>query len=127
MNDIFHYIENSDLCNYADDSIHYIYGKSLSVVIENLKADFLKMSRWFHKNFMVLNPDKCHFMVLGGSNCTFIFTRNGTTIESSKEEKVLDITIIDKLTSTSHLGNNYNQESKPKASCSKQSKLLHGL
>ena len=52
---------------------------------------------------MVLNPDKCHFMVLGDSNCTCNFTCNGTTIESSKEEKVLAITIDDKLTFTSHL------------------------
>ena len=54
---------------------------------------------------MVLNPDKCHFMVLGDSNCTCNFTCNGTTIESSKEEKVLGIGIDDKLTFTSHLGN----------------------
>ena len=54
---------------------------------------------------MVLNPGKCHFMVLDDSNCTCSFTRNGTTIESSKKEKVLGITIDDKLTFTSHLGN----------------------
>ena len=54
---------------------------------------------------MFLNPDKCHFMVLGDSNCTCNFTCNGTAIESSKEEKVLNITIDDKLTFTSHLGN----------------------
>ena len=44
-------------------------------------------------------------MVLGDSNCTCNFTCNDTTIESSKEEKVLGITIDDKLTFTSHLGN----------------------
>ena len=44
-----------------------------------------------------------HFMVLSDSNYTCNFTYNGTTIESSKEEKVLGITIDDKLTFTSHL------------------------
>ena len=53
---------------------------------------------------MVLNPDKCDFMVLGDSNCTCNFTCNGITIENSKEEKVLGIT-NDKLKFTSHLGN----------------------
>ena len=43
-------------------------------------------------------------MVLGDSNCTCNFTCNGTTIESSKEEKVLGIAIDDKLTLTLHLG-----------------------
>ena len=42
-------------------------------------------------------------MVLGDSNCTFNFICNGRAIESSKEEKVLDITIDDELTFTSHL------------------------
>ena len=87
INDIFLYIENSDLCNYADDSTLYASGESLSIIIENLKADFLWISKWFHENFMVLIPDKCHFRVPGDSNFTCNFTCNGTTIESSKEEK----------------------------------------
>ena len=44
-------------------------------------------------------------MVLGDPNCTYNFTWNVTTIESSKEEKVIGIAIDDKLTFTSHLGN----------------------
>ena len=53
---------------------------------------------------MFLNPEKCHFMVLGDSNCTCNFTCNGTTIVSSKE-KGLDIKIDDKLAVMSHHGN----------------------
>ena len=106
INYIFLYIENSDLCNYADDSTLYATGESLSIIIENLKANFLRISTWFHEKFMVTNPDKYHFMVLGDSNCTCNFTCNDTTIERSKEEKVLGITIDDKLlTFMSHLGN----------------------
>ena len=115
IHDIFLYIENSDLCNYADDSTLY---ESLSIIIENLRANFLRTSKWFHENFMVLNPDKCHFMVLGDSNCTCYFTCNSTAIGSNKEEKVLGIMIDDKLTFTSHLGNKI-RKSKPKASCTK--------
>ena len=59
----------------------------------------------FNESFMVLNPNKCNFVVLGDSNCTYNFTCNGTTIESSKEEKVLGITIDHELTVKSHLGN----------------------
>ena len=44
-------------------------------------------------------------MVLGDSNCTYSFECNGTTIESSTEQKVLGITIDDKLTFTLRLGN----------------------
>ena len=52
---------------------------------------------------MVPNHDKYHFTVRGDSNCACNFACNGTTIESSKEEKVLGITIDDKLSFTSHL------------------------
>ena len=73
INNIFLYIENSGLCNYADDSTLYASGESLYMIIENLKP------------VMILNPDKYHFMVLSDSNCTYNCTWNGTTIESSKE------------------------------------------
>ena len=108
----FLHIVNSDLCNYAGDGTLYASGESLSIIIENLKANSSWISKWFHKNFMVLNPDKFHFMVLGDSNCTCNFTCNGTTIERSKEEKVLGIMIDDKLTFTSHLGNTSKKANK---------------
>ena len=53
---------------------------------------------------MALNPVNCHFMVPGDSNCTCHSTCSGTAIESSKEEKVLGITIDDKLNLMSLLG-----------------------
>ena len=77
INNVFLYIENSDLCTYADDSTLYASEESLSMIIENLKADFLRIS----------------------------ITCNGTRIESSKEEKVFSLIIDDKLTFTWHLGN----------------------
>ena len=64
VKDIFLYFKNSDLCNYADDSTLYASGEPLSIIIGNLQANFLRILIWFHKHFMVLNPDKCHFMVL---------------------------------------------------------------
>ena len=54
---------------------------------------------------MVFSTDKCHFMVLGDSNCNCNFTCSGATIENSKKENVLGITIDDELTFTSQLEN----------------------
>ena len=104
INDIFLHIENSVLCNHENDSIVYASGESFSIIRENLKVDFFRISKWFHETFMILNPDECHFMVKGNSNCTCNFTCNTTTMECSKEEKVLGITIDHKLTSTPRLG-----------------------
>ena len=53
LNDIFYFIIGN-LCNYADDNTLYSIGKSLNMVNENLKMNFLIM-----QNLMVLNPRKC--------------------------------------------------------------------
>ena len=55
---------------------------------------------------MVLNPDKCPFMLLGVDDefQTNLVCAN-KTLKSSKQEKVLGITIDDKLNFTTHVLN----------------------
>lgn len=67
---LFYIFKNLDFCKYADDSTLYSSGESLSIIIENLKANFLRIFKRYHETFMVLNPDKCHFMALGDPNYT---------------------------------------------------------
>ena len=59
LNDIFYF--NGNLCNHADDNTLYSIGKSLNMVRENLKINFLIMQNWFYENHTVLNPGKCHY------------------------------------------------------------------
>lgn len=74
------------------------------MIIENLKADFIRISKYFHGNFIVRNPDKCHFTVLGEPKYIWNLPCNGRRIKYSKEEKVLGVTIDDKGTFSLHLG-----------------------
>lgn len=71
--------------------------QSLPMIIENLKANFLGISKQFHEILKVTNLDKCHFMVLGDPNYTCNLKCNAKTMKCSKEEKVLDVTSDDKL------------------------------
>ena len=64
INAIFLYIDNLDLCNYPDDSTLYASEESLSIIKENLKANFLKILKWFYKNLWLSTG------VLGGPNYT---------------------------------------------------------
>ena len=64
LNDIFLSLQKCDLANYADDSTLYASDKSISNM-NFLSHDFIILSKWFHNNFMVLNLDKCSFMLLG--------------------------------------------------------------
>ena len=91
LNDIFCFINNGNLCNYADDNTLYSIGKSLNMVKENLKINFLIMQKWFYENHMVLNPGKCHYLVLGNRSNSDTINLNGTKLASSGYEKLLGI------------------------------------
>ena len=91
LNDIFYFINNGNLCNYADDNILYSIGKSLNMVKENLKINFLIMREWFYENHMVLNPWKCHYLVLGNRSNSDAISLNGSKLASSSYEKLLGI------------------------------------
>ena len=64
MNDIFLYIENCDLCDYADYIIFYTCDKSLSVIKDNQKKRLIIDSNWFYSNYVVLIQVKCHFFMM---------------------------------------------------------------
>ena len=63
LNDVFLFVANSNLCNYAIDNILYAINKKLHVVKSYYKANFAFMQRWFYENHIVLNPGKCHYML----------------------------------------------------------------
>ena len=58
--------------------------------MNSLSHDFTILSNWFCNNFMVLNPDKCFFMLLGVDNelQTNLVCGN-ETLKNIKQEKVL--------------------------------------
>ena len=64
LNDIFFFLKDANLRNYADDSTLYAYNKNLETVY-NLRREFSILSNWFYDSYMVLNPGKCHFMLFG--------------------------------------------------------------
>ena len=44
---LFYIFKNLDFCKYADDSTLYSSGESLSIIIENLKANFLRIFKFY--------------------------------------------------------------------------------
>ena len=65
INDIFMFIEKSEICNFADDNTIYDCGKDLSNISENLKHDMKILLKWFRINSLQANPGKFQFMILG--------------------------------------------------------------
>ena len=106
INDIFLSLQKCDLANYADDSTLYTSDKSVSNIMNSLSHDFTILSQWFYNNFMVLNPDKCSFMLLGvDDELQTNLVCGNETLKNSKQEKVVGVTIDNKLNFKTHLLN----------------------
>ena len=103
INDLFLFVSSSYLSNDADDKTLYAFGYNLEEVKNTLHFDFDLVSKWFEENYMVLNADKCHFMCPGKDteNETLIF--NNFIFNDSNEEKILGVTIVNKLTFKGHI------------------------
>ena len=58
INDIFMFIEKTEICNFADDNTIYDCGEDLSNILENLKHDLKILLKWFRINSLQANPGK---------------------------------------------------------------------
>ena len=103
LNDVFVFISKFQLCNYADDNILYKPGKNMRKIKNDLEMDFMILHKWFHENHMVLNPGKCHYIVIGDDDPTHKIILNNNEIASSNEEKLLGILLDSKLNFDSHI------------------------
>ena len=65
INDLLLFIQSSDICNYADDTTIYACDKNLENITHKLENDCNVALEWFANNFMKLNADKCHLLVIG--------------------------------------------------------------
>ena len=118
LNDLFMFLEETEICNYADDTTIYACGPNIENVIMHLENDALKITEWFPNNCMKLNEDKCHVMIFGakGSNETTIKIGEARVKEST-EENLLGITFDQSFSFKQHV----------KALCKKACQKLHAL
>ena len=104
INDLLLFIQNSDICNYADDTSISACDKSLDNISHRLETDCIVTLEWFADNFMKLNADKCHLLVLG-QRCDDPVTvriRNADVVNSS-EEKLLGVQCDSRLSFDNHV------------------------
>ena len=96
LKDLFLFISNSSLSNYADGNTLYTFGDKLKKIKDNLRNSFNTVHQWFYENYMILNAGKCHFMCLGNNteNETFLF--HNILMENSKEQKIPSVKIDNK-------------------------------
>ena len=65
INDIFHFISDSSLYNYADDNTLSFCNPDFDALISTLETDSNQLIEWFRINKMQANPDKFQFLAVG--------------------------------------------------------------
>ena len=104
INDLLLFIQNSDICSYADDTIIYSCDKNLDNITHKLENDCNVALQWFADNFMKLNADKCHLLVLGQRCDDPVTVKIGNTdVVNSSEEKLLGVHTDSKLSFDRHV------------------------
>ena len=104
-NYLFMFIENCEICNFADDNTLYSGGMELSSILENLKHD-TKILKWFRINSLKANPGEFQFMILGKKQCNKVKLKiNSLVINESDTVELLGITIDNVLTFNEHINN----------------------
>ena len=67
INDLFLFIERTNICNFADDNTIYSCNINLQTILKDLKYDMQNILNWFKVNSMKPNPNKFQSMILGKS------------------------------------------------------------
>ena len=86
------FMQYCTLSNYADDNNLYSIGKNKDELNHVLSSDFRVVNDWFYENFMVLSPEKSHFMSLG-KDIDDTESFNDLVLKNSKEVEILEITL----------------------------------
>ena len=63
MNDIFYFIREEDLANYADDNTPCLIENEIETLISIIEKDASILIKWFNDNYLKLNEDKCKLLI----------------------------------------------------------------
>ena len=110
MNDIFYFLKDAKLANYADDSSTYAEGKTVFDLLQTLKSETSVVLNWFKINEMKSNSDKCHLIVTENEHrpayisttCIYLNNEN-ELLQSENLVKLLGLKIDEKMTFQEHI------------------------
>ena len=114
--DLFLFLEDSDIANYADDNSPFACENDIPSVLQRLDEDTKVLLIWMRNNGLKANPDKFH-LLLSEDNEDHHINVQKCVIKNSKSEKLLGIILDNGLNFTSHVS----------TLCTKASQKLHAL
>ena len=91
VNDLFFFVNEDDLCNFADDNTLDKIASTLVEVIDALKVDLQIILTWFRHNYLVANSVKFQLLFPGTKNANIILDIGQFSLMSSECVKLLGI------------------------------------
>ena len=116
INDIFYFVNELNLTNYADDNTPYVIESNIDNLVKSLENEASILHKWFHENYLVMNAGKCNLLVTKHNDNVSVKVGN-EIVKGKPHVKLLGITIDNKLDFTEHVSN----------VCKKVSTKLHAL
>ena len=105
LNDLFYVLDNTEVCNIADDTTPFACNKDIKALIRNLESDAGSAVIWYDANYMKLNLIKCHF-IISSNTAEHLWIKVGDqVIWESKQEKLLGVIVDKKLKFDKHIEN----------------------
>ena len=106
QNDMAYLIKKASLSIYADDHQIYTSAKTVDDVQRTLNEEGLIISNWYKENLLQGNHDKYNVLLIGDRLKSLDLKLNidGVDINSTKELKLLGVTLDDNLNFSSHIG-----------------------
>ena len=96
LNDIFYFINNTKIANYADDNTTYSMDENVPNLLNILENETTALLEWFKANAMISNEDKCHLLIINH--------QDENSVKLGKENIVgSSINLVSKLTKISIL------------------------
>ena len=107
MNDLFYFVKQGNLFNYADDNSVSVNHEELNVVSRLLQAEAEVTVQWFSENVMQANPAKFQCILLKGNKdgSDFKVSIRGQDVDFSRSITALGICIDENLTFDNHVNN----------------------
>ena len=65
LNDLFLFLNEIDVSNFANDNSHFVCHKNLKELLEKLERNSELAIHWFEDNYIKLNTGKCHLLISG--------------------------------------------------------------
>ena len=94
--DLFLFLHDIPVANYADDKTPYCTGLKISDVLIKLENAAETLLQWFKDNRMKANPDK-YYLLKNNTKESFQIKIGNETISNSKYEKLLGVKIDNEL------------------------------